>query len=310
MSDTGPPEDVGTPDDVPEVTMRRPTPPPADDTSPYDGLEDLTAEEPWPLGGGPSEPPRTPSTLPPFLVGLVVGIALAAVSVVAFVVFGSDDEPAATTATTVVPTSTTDTTLAVTTTTVVIPTTEATATAAPSAPLEAVGEPLALEDLSMAASGLGDLRFGDNGDTVLGRLVATFGQPDEDSGTFISTADYGTCDGDVARFVRWGPLAVVVLEPESDPSFAAYRLDLDFGGIESLAAELRTVSGVRAGDTVATLESIYSDTFNISYEVDLEDGLEFQLLDSEGGLLLHGPVTSADPDGVIRGIYSPDSCAS
>jgi hypothetical protein len=250
--------------------------------------------------------------LPPFLVGLIVGITLAAVSIVGFLIFRRDD---GTTATAPSPTETSApqssaTAPETTVTTIVIPTTQAPVDTTPPQLIAAVGDPLALEDLSMAASGLGDLRFGDNGDTVLGRLVATFGQPVEDTGTFISTGDYGTCDGDPVRFVRWGPLGIVVLNPDANPTFAAYRLDLDFGDLESLATDLRTVSGLRAGDTVSTLESIYADNFTITYEVDVDLGLEFQLRGSDGSLLLHGPVTSADPDGRIGGVYSADACTA
>jgi hypothetical protein len=103
---------------------------------------------------------------------------------------------------------------------------------------------------------------------------------------------------------------VIVLNPDASPTFSAYRLDINFGDLESLASDLRTVSGLRGGDSIETLEAIYADTFTITYEVDLEAGLEFQLRSSDGSLLLHGPVTSADPDGRVSGIYSPDACTS
>ncbi|MDH3730918.1 MAG: hypothetical protein OES13_07345, partial [Acidimicrobiia bacterium] len=279
----GPAEEVTTP----EVTMRR-TEPPArpDDTSPYTQLGEMAgdatdAEQVWPLGGPQDgEPPRVPpSSLPPFLVGLIVGIALAAVSIVGFLVFRRDDGGTAAATTTTVTTVASTGTAATgsTVATVVIPTTLPTVTTLPAVPIPAVGDPVLLEDLAMGSSGLGDLRFGDNGDTTLGRLVATFGQPDQDTGTYISTGTLGTCDGDPVRFVRWGPLGVIVLNPDADPTFAAYRLDLGFGDLESLAADLRTVSGLRAGDSVSDLESIYADAFTVTYEVDPESGLEFQL---------------------------------
>lgn len=297
--------------------MRRTQPPSRpDDTSPYAQLGDIE-EDPgdsgWPLGSPQSgEPPRVPpSSLPPFLVGLIVGIALAAVSIVGFLVFRRDDGGTAAPATVVTTVASTGTSAtASTVTTVVIPTTAPTVTTLPAVPISAVGDPLLLETLAMGSSGLGDLRFGDDGDTTLGRLVATFGQPDEDTGTYISTGTLGTCDGDPVRFVRWGPLGVIILNPDVTPSFAAYRLDLAFGDLESLAADLRTVSGLRAGDSVADLESTYADTFTVTYEVDPESGLEFQLRGADGSVLLHGPVTSADTDGRVGGIFSPDACTS
>ncbi len=309
MSDTGPPDDP-TP---PEVTIRRPgpPPPPSEGGSPYDELGELGGNEPWPLDDpGSGGPPRTtPSSLPPFLVGLIVGLSLAAVSIVGFLLFRRDDGGSVAAPIAETTTTTTGATTS-TVTTLVIPTTEAPATTLPPVAIAAVGDPLALEDLAMGSSGLGDLTFGDAGDTVLGRLVATFGQPNEDTGTFISSGDLGTCDGDPIRFVRWGPLGVIILNPDTAPTFAAYRLDLDFGDLESLAAELRTVSGLRAGDTVETLEATYADTFTVTYEVDPDLGLGFQLRGSDGSLLLHGPVTSAEPDGRVSGIYSRDACGT
>lgn len=301
----------------PEVTMRRTQPPSRpDDTSPYAQLGEIEGDlgDPeWPLGGPQGgEPPRVPpSSLPPFLVGLIVGIALAAVSIVGFLVFRRDDGGTAAPATVVTTVaSTTTSATGSTVTTVVIPTTAPTVTTLPAVPISAIGDPLLLEDLAMGSSGLGDLRFGGDGDTTLGRLVATFGQPDEDTGTYISTGDLGTCDGDPVRFVRWGPLGAIILNPDATSSFAAYRLDLAFGDLESLAADLRTVSGLRAGDSVADLESTYGDTFNVTYEVDPDSGLEFLLRADDGSLLLHGPVTSVDPDGRVGGIFSPDACTS
>lgn len=295
--------------------MRRPARPAGpDDTSPYTELGALQADSEWPLGGpqDAAEPRPVASSLPPFLVGLIVGVALAAVTIVGFVVFRRDDggttatPPAAATTAATTTTETADTAAAVTS--IDIPTTEAPVVTIVPEPIPAIGDPLSLDDLAMGSSGLGDLVFGDDGTTVLGRLVATFGQPDEDTGTFISTGAYGTCDGDPARFVRWGPLGVIILNPDASPTFSAYRLDIDFGNLESLTADLRTVSGLRGGDSIATLEAIYADTYTITYEVGLEAGLEFQLRASDGSLLLHGPVTSADPDGRVSGIYSPDAC--
>jgi hypothetical protein len=56
------------------------------------------------------------------------------------------------------------------------------------------------------------------------------------------------------------------------------------------------------------LEDIYSG-FVIDYVVDPDVGLVFQLYSQRGGeLLLWGPVESQDPESLVTGIYSPDSC--
>ena len=174
--------------------------------------------------------------------------------------------------------------------------------------IELVGDPLAIEDLSLATNGIGPIAVGDDGSRVLGQMAATFGQPDADSGTVIATGEFGACPGAPIRVVRFGPLAIIITDPESAPVFAGYRLDLAFGNLESQAAELRTVSGLMAGDTIETLEATYSG-FSIEYEVIGEAGLSFRLSTESGGLLLWGPVTSTEPDGRISGIYSPDSCS-
>jgi len=42
---------------------------------------------------------------------------------------------------------------------------------------------------------------------------------------------------------------------------------------------------------------------------DPEDGVIFQLWrPSDGALLLWGPVTSNENNGIVTGVYSPDSC--
>ncbi len=299
--------------------VRRPGPPPsrgeAAKPSAYEQLDDLPADPgEWPLDEGEPPPPtRRGSSLPPFLVGLLVGVTLAVVSIVGFLLFRR--EPDGGTEQAVPPaaeTTTTTTEAPATATTLALPTTSTTpaVTATTPAPIEATGDPIPLDDLRMASSGIGPLLMGADGNEILGRLTATFGQPNEDSGTFISSGVYGACPGDTVRVVRWGPLAVVITDPEGLPSFAGYRLDLAFGDLDSLSAELRTVSGLRAGDTVETLESIYADDFVINYVVDDDSGLVFELRNQDNTLLLWGPVTSADPDGKVGGIYSPNACAA
>lgn len=305
--DVPPEEDATTP---PEVVMRRRQPPPSrpQDTI-YQELMDPQSEVSWPMDDmGSEQPRRRPSSLPPFVVGILVGVALATVSIVTFMLFRNDPNETATPNTTpVVDTSTTTSTT--TTTTVVLDTTSTSSTSLPAPDIPAVGDPIALSDLAMASTGLGSLRFGDDGSQVLGRLVATFGVPDEDSGTFISDGEAGTCTGDPVRIVRWGPLQVVVTTPDTAPTFAGYRLDVGFGGLDSTATELRTVSGVRASDTIETLESVYAG-FALEYVADTNGDLFFELRNASGELLLYGPVTSQDPDGKISGIYAPDPCTA
>ena len=49
--------------------------------------------------------------------------------------------------------------------------------------------------------------------------------------------------------------------------------------------------------------------FQLTYEVIPDLGTTFQLRSSNSGnLLLWGPVTSDDSNGIVLGIYAPDAC--
>lgn len=313
-SDGIPPPNGGSPEPptdeqaTPRVVVRRSEPRPEDQPpSTYAGLEQMSESElDWPMDDGPGPPPPQRSILQPFLVGLLLGIGLATVSIVSFLTLRQDPEEVTTPATVSVPATVAETPQTVTT--IELSTTTVPAPPETSPLLDAIGEPISIEELSLATNGIGPLAVGDDGNQVVGRLVATFGQPDSDTGTVIATGAFGACPGTPVRVVRWGPLAVIVTDPEATPVFAGYRLDLAFGNLESRSAELNTVSGLQVGNTIETLESIYTG-FNINYDVVGDTGLVFRLSTESGGLLLWGPVTSAELDGKVSGIYSPDVCA-
>ena len=289
---------------MPRVVVRRSEPPVAETNERYGGLANMD-DTSWPMDQGPPPPPPPTSVVPPFIVGLLLGAALATVSVVSFLALR--DDPNATAAPAPAETSVADTAAASTVTSLQLSTTTIAPPTSTLADIDVVGEPLAIQDLLLATNGMGPIGVGDNGTTVLGQMAATFGQPDSDSGTVIATGDFGACPGDPIRVVRFGPLAIIIVDPDTSPVFAGYRLDLAFGNLESQAAALQTVSGLKAGDTIETLEAIYSG-FDIEYEAAGDTGLVFRLSTQGGGLLLWGPVTSTEQDGRISGIYSPDSC--
>jgi hypothetical protein len=56
---------------------------------------------------------------------------------------------------------------------------------------------------------------------------------------------------------------------------------------------------------LSDLERAYT-SYKLVYE-SVEGAQQFRLMDA-GVLLLWGPITSADPDGTVTGIYSPPSC--
>lgn len=277
-----------------------------------------TRQRPTRSGGGPSRPPTAQPN--PWLVGAAIAIVLATVSIIAFGLFGDTETAAGTTTTatpgdgTTVTTSdttgpttdiTTDTSLVDGNTTVSIP------TGGTGNTIPAVGSPIPLAELKLSSNDIGPLDFGDDGDEVLGRLVSTFGPPTDDTGFVTGSGSFGECPGESIRVVRWGPLNVVVRGEVGDSEFVSYRLDLKWGGISSPTVDLATVSGLRVGNKVSELRSIYSQ-FNLEFVVDQGvGGLVFQLrLNSNSEILLWGPVDSQADDALVTGIYSPDSCRS
>ena len=291
---------------VPRVVVRRGAPPPSREPgSPYADLasgKDQPAE--WPVDETPINTER--SRIPPFMTGLLMGIVLSAISVGSFLLLRDDSTDATPTPAAVAPTEATELP-ASTVTTIRLETTTVPTVATTVPLLEAIGEPIAADELQLARNAIGPISIGDDGSQVIGRLVATFGQPNADTATTISNGEFGSCPGDPVRIVRWGPLEVTVTTPDDAPVFSAYRIDLALGNLDSPAAGLRTVSGLVAGDSVETLESIYAG-FTIEYVVEGETGLVFELRNSDGTLLLWGPVTSAEADGKVSGIYSPGPC--
>ena len=245
------------------------------------------------------------------LVGIAIGLALATVSVVAFFLLSGDTTAAETTTTTVADGATTTIADGATTTiadgaatTVTIPgETTLAVTIVP------VGDPIPVADLTMSANDIGPLDFGTAANEVLGRLAATFGQPTDDTGFIVGNGSFGECPGESIRVVRWGPLNIVVKGEPSNATFVSYRLDLKYGGITSPTTDMATLSGLRVGDTVGTLETIYQG-YVIEYVVDQDVGLTFELRSSQSDALplLWGPVDSQAEDALVTGIYSPDSC--
>ncbi len=176
--------------------------------------------------------------------------------------------------------------------------------------LEAVGEPVALDDLRLFDTGIGPLTIGDDGTVVVGRLVASLGQPDADTGTIPGDGRGGQCPGTPVREVRWGTLAIFnVVEIDGAQTFDSYRLDTAFTSESDPAAGLATRSGLRLGESVAQLRSIYA-----GFDLRLGDlGLGYPSFElrsgDDGSLLLWGSLTSEHDDGIVTGIQSPHRCS-
>lgn len=291
-----------------------------DPFDPYEGLMDLSSDAGVPALEDPGVPQAAPPRSP-LLAGLIVGLLLVVLSIAAFQLIGSDDngDPAANPTTTPAPTETTDangTTSSTTEGATTNPPTGPTVTPNNPAGIDlpefvATGNPVDISELTLAVDSMGPIQLGASAPRAVGRLIASLGAPDEDSGAVISTGAFGSCEGDVERIVRWGPLVVVVIvDDDRTQTLGGYRLDLSYGGFNSPTADLQTLSGLQLGNSVAQLERIY-EGFEIEYltHPDLENIFELRSSNS-GNLLLWGPISSADESGFIEGIYSPDACGA
>ncbi len=280
-------------------------------TDPYSDLTDISGGDPLP----PLENPNTPQATPPgspLLTGLVVGLLLVALSVAVFQLLKSDDSTTAADTTTTTTVAGSDTTVAggdsTTSTTVGIAT-------PPSTPYPPVGNPIAVDKMKLKSDRVGiqindvpDLKFGDPADITVGRLISSFGEPDEDIPWQVSTGQWGVCVGDLERIVRFGPFAAIVTTNGTSEEFNGYRQDIGFGDLDSDAKDLTTLSGLKAGDTVEQLEKIYASE-DVQFSTDPALGDIFELRGSDSGeLLLWGPVRGTDPDSLVMGIYAPDVC--
>ena len=179
-----------------------------------------------------------------------------------------------------------------------------TTTTQPPPPIPASGEPIPLEDLSLGASALGPLDFGATNTNPLGRLVATFGQPDE---IFpISEAD-GLCALEQGSAARFGWLTVLLRDEAGTDVLVGYRLEEPASGsIGHPTSELRTISGAAIGDSIGDWEATYRTSVVTTTEIDGQSFL--MLLHSRNGTtLLWGPLSGDDPPEML-GIYSPRPC--
>jgi hypothetical protein len=285
-------------------------------TDPYADLSNMSDGEPL----QPMEPPTTPPAQPPgspLLTGLIIGLLLIALSVAVFQLLSPDDtaDAAATTTTTAEgtegETTTTEGTEGSTTTTVdgsttTLPTTD---------PWEPVLPAIEVDRLKMISNGMRvndndipDIVFGTDAETAIGRFVAAFGTPSEDTGWQVSTGQFGVCAGDLERVVIFGPYAAIVTKPGGEEIYNGYRDDLAYGNPDNPAAGLETLSALRIGDTVADLRSIYGGE-DITFGTDAALGDIYEVRGSTTGtLLLWGPVQGSADDDRITGIYAEDVC--
>jgi len=245
--------------------------------------------------------------------GLIVGLFLVIISIAAFKLIGQDDGPDTSAAPgTSVPDETGTTAASGTTADPSATTSEPPSSEVDLPEFTASGNAVEIAELTLAVDAIGPVKLGTLAPKSIGRLIASLGPPDSDSGAMESTGEYGTCPGDTERIVRWGPLVAVIIVDDDDgtQTFAGYRLDTDYGGLGAPTGKMKTLSGLKLGNSVERLESIYEAGFEITYEPhpDLDEVFELRSANT-GNLLLWGPLgASQGSGGYIRGIYSPDAC--
>jgi hypothetical protein len=260
----------------------------------------------------PLEDPDTPAATPPgspLLTGLVVALLLVALSVAVFQLLSGDDaEPEAGSATTTSAPdgSTTTAPPTSTTTTIALPPAEPYPPLGPQIPVEKLK--LMTDRIRVQDDNITDLAFGDSAAEAVGALTASFGDPDEDTGWQVSTGSWGVCVGDLERIVRFGPFAAVITIEDDGDTFNGYRQDVQFGDLGSPASQLETLSGLRAGDTVGDLQTIYAD-LTVVLLSDPDTGPFFELRGPDSNdLILWGPIGGQAATDPVLGIYAPDFC--
>ena len=248
-------------------------------------------------------PPEPPKRRPLWLIPIALVIAVGAFW--AYIYYADSpattttvvaEAPASTAPSTTSPTTTVAEVAAEPTTTTTPPTTTTTVPYPPASEWEESGQGLSTAQLTMKASGLGDIDVGGSLADVSGRLVASLGQAE-------SAGDSDVCQPEEAYWLQWGPLRAIFDGYEPTSEFVSYRyIETEAG---TAAVRLKTLSGIGLGNTVAELQSTYS-FYTITFEV-IDGQDHFRLVDG-GELLLWGPVSSTDSTGTVLGIYSPSPC--
>ncbi len=139
-------------------------------------------------------------------------------------------------------------------------------------------DPPPLVTVELAESGLGDVLFGFDPETVEADLTARFGAPDLDSGWITSAPNlFGTCPGETMRAIGWGSLVTIFIDDgQSDLGgwFYTYTYGYDYaenqGGVDPRGLDLRTRDGIGLGATIADLRSVWGNGLVIDGDADLD----------------------------------------
>lgn len=250
------------------------------------------------------EPPRR--KIWPIVAALAILVGVVYAGIFALVLSSDDTDLVGTTVTTATTLTVTQTTAPprATTTTTTATTTTTTTPITTLPPIEPIGDPLPVRELGLGAFAIGPLDFGETRTQAVGTLVGTFGQPDAIQ---EGSVDWGLCEGDVGSVVTWGPFNAIFKEIDGAEFLIGYRLIGSADMTDHPAMGLTTLSGLQVGDSNGELAVIYS-SFEIDY-VTVVDETVFRLTrNSDGALLLWGPVANDATVSAVEGIYSPRPC--
>lgn len=164
---------------------------------------------------------------------------------------------------------------------------------------------------------MGPISLGNADPDVIGRLVATFGQPDS-----IEAADegYGLCPGETGRVIEFGYLTVITRAGDDGEAIVGYRQRMQGFAPDHPSGALRTISGLQLGDSLSGVQRLYSRvvTAELTEPQDetLPAGSQIYVVQrsSDGRTLIWGGLANAEDaedqfdDPPIRSINSPNSC--
>ncbi len=280
-------------DDDPHETEEIDETPPVPDAAPpaaVAGKVDDFSFDDW------TEEPESSRRIIVWLLPVLIGAVAAAVWLLIFL----DGSSAPVTTTVAAAPTTTATSSTVPDTTTTSASTPTTTTPLPvSPPPDAwppTGDPLDVSELPLKASGIGPLDLGAPIADVAGVLTASFGTADA-----AGTDD--VCKPDESYWLQWGDLRAIFDGQDPDATFVSFRNETTEHSDTILG--ISTLSGLAVGDTVEDLINTYP-SYTVSFEV-IDSVSHFRLVQG-GELLLWGPVTSSELDGIVEGIYSPSPC--
>lgn len=273
--------------------------------------------------GGFAAPSPDPAEDPPDRRSLVrrhallVGLTTAVVAVYSSILLLDAGSPAALPAATTSPPASTvsvaeATTQPPTTTSQPPTTTTTTTTTTTLPPIEVVEPPFDVDSLTLGAFAMGPIGFGDDDPDLVGRLAATFGQPDA---VLPANERWGLCEGETGRVLVFGYLSAIFRDGDNGEEFVGYRQRWKDNLVEAEhpTGSLQTISGLALLERLSRANQLYLQvaTSELTDQMDetMPPGTPIYLVQrsSDSRTLIWGKL-SGDEDPVILSINSPNAC--